>query len=215
MKLKALFVSCAILVSSAEGAHAAARSGILQGTPWWVYPLLALLIAIGLQGLKSRAVSLARALVVPAIFVSWGVASLALQPSWSGGLLLDWLVPASLGAGLALLTTRRDAAHLDRASGHVHLSGSWLPLLRNLLVFAAKYGLAVAAALAPAARGQFALWDIAVSGASAGYFLGWTAWLAWNARREPLDRRRERRHSPALSSRGGALLPLVTRSFTP
>jgi hypothetical protein len=36
-----------------------------------------------------------------------------------------------------------------------------------------KYGLGVAAALTPALRPELAFLDVAVSGASAGYFLAW------------------------------------------
>jgi hypothetical protein len=178
MRSKALLISCAILASSAAGAQAAAVGGILQGTPWWVYPLLALLVVLGLQATKPRDVPLARVLVAPAVFIAWGIVSLVARPSFSSGLVLGWLITASFGAALALLTIRGDAVRLDHARHLVHLPGSWLPLARNLLIFAAKYGLAVAAVLAPAARDQLALWDIAVSGASAGYFLAWLARLA-------------------------------------
>lgn len=189
MRLKLLSISLAILASSAALAQAAELGGIVQGTPWWVYPLLALLVLLGLQALKPRSLPLPRVLITPAVFIAWGITSLVARPSFSGGLMLDWLITASFGGALALLLTRSDALRLDRERRLVHLPGSWLPLARNLLIFAAKYGLAVAAAIAPAARDQLALWDIAVSGASAGYFIGWTALLAWNSRRESVDLR--------------------------
>jgi hypothetical protein len=175
MRLKLLSVSFAILALSAAGAQAAALGGILQGTPWWVYPLLTLLVFLGLQAAKPRTVPVARVLITPAIFIAWGIASLVARPSFSGGLALDWLITACCGGAVAVLMARGDAMRLDRERHRVHLPGSLLPLARNLLIFAAKYGLAVAVALAPAARDQLALWDIAVSGASAGYFLAWLA----------------------------------------
>jgi hypothetical protein len=171
MRLRIPLVSFAILASSAVGAQAAGLGSILQGTPWWVYPLLALLVALGLQASRPRSIPLARVLVTPAIFIAWGIVSLVARPSFSSGLALDWLITACCGGALAMLTARGDAMRVDRERQVVHLPGSWLPLARNLLIFAAKYSLAVAAALAPTARDQLALWDIAVSGASAGYFL--------------------------------------------
>jgi tellurite resistance protein TehA-like permease len=52
-----------------------------------------------------------------------------------------------------------------------------------MTIFALKYGLAVAAATALAAPGTLAALDAAVSGASAGYFLGWLARFALVYRR--------------------------------
>jgi hypothetical protein len=78
-------------------------------------------------------------------------------------------------AAIAWTTTRLDGVRIDRARQRVSLPGSALPLIRNLLIFSAKYGLAVAVAIAPASRASLAFWDVAVSGASAGYFLSWLA----------------------------------------
>jgi hypothetical protein len=58
-----------------------------------------------------------------------------------------------------------------------------LPLIRNVLIYSAKYGLGVAVAIAPASKPDLAVWDIAVSGASAGYFLGWLLQFASAYRR--------------------------------
>jgi hypothetical protein len=47
-------------------------------------------------------------------------------------------------------------------------------LVRNLLVFAAQYGIAVALFLHPEAQASLAVAGHTVSGASVGYFIGWT-----------------------------------------
>ena len=94
-------------------------------------------------------------------------------------LLVDWSIAAVIGVGIAWGTTHLDRIHIDRARGRVSLPGSVLPLIRNLLIFATKYVLTAAAVILPASRANLALWDIAVSGLSAGYFLGWLARLAW------------------------------------
>src|SRR4030088_2692514 len=46
---------------------------IVQHTPWWVFAVLALLIATGVQALRPRVVPVWRLLIVPAIFIAWGV----------------------------------------------------------------------------------------------------------------------------------------------
>jgi len=63
---------------------------------------------------------------------------------------------------------------VDRPRQLVRLRGSVIPLLRILLIFGAHYGLQVAAAVQPGNQATFQAWDIYVSGASAGYFFGWS-----------------------------------------
>jgi hypothetical protein len=151
---------------------------IVRNTPWWVFVLFALLLALGVQALRGRVISVWRLLVTPAIFIGWGVTAVALQLVNSPILIVDWVVAASIGAAIAWTTTRLDDVRIDRARQRVSLPGSALPLIRNLLIFSAKYGLAVAVAIAPASRASLAFWDIAVSGVSAGYFLSWLARFA-------------------------------------
>ena len=154
--------------------------GILQGTPWWVYALLALLVYLGLQATRPRAVAWRRALVTPAVFILWGLTGLLPRIGGAPLLALDWLAAAALAGGLALTTVRLDLA-VDRERGVARLPGSAVPLLRNLAIFAAKYGLAVALARHLADPATLAIWDVAVSGAATGWFLGWVArfGLAW------------------------------------
>jgi hypothetical protein len=60
--------------------------------------------------------------------------------------------------------------------------GSVGPLLRNITVFSLQYGVAVASAMKLEPHAAVAIIGHAVSGASAGYFSGWTAAL-WRAHR--------------------------------
>jgi hypothetical protein len=142
---------------------------LLTGSPWWVFPLFALLLYFGFQAAKPRVVSMARLLAVPLTFVTWGV--LSLYARHSPVLQIDWLVTAGFGALLAAMTVSFAHVEFDRERGLARLPGSWAPLARYLAIFGAKYALGIASALHPEARDTFALWDIAVSGASAGYFM--------------------------------------------
>jgi hypothetical protein len=146
---------------------------ILQHSPWWIYPLLLLLVWFGVRGMRPRTLPIWRLAIVPLVFIGWGIVSILSRPTASGGLIADWLVCAAVGAGTARLSTRRMTVAIDSLRGKVTLQGSIGPLVRNLLVFAMKYAVGVAMALLPTRRAEIALLDIGVSGAMAGYFLGW------------------------------------------
>jgi len=148
---------------------------ILLNTPWWVFVLFVVLLVFGVRAFRPRSISVWRSLVIPGVFIAWGAVSLIQQmPQSSSYLLADWLVGGVIGAALLWLTGRPMAMRIERA-GIVTVAGSPLPLVRNMLIFFAKYGLAVAAARNPAERAHLAIWDVAVSGTSAGYFLAWLA----------------------------------------
>jgi hypothetical protein len=108
--------------------------------PWWVFALFALLVALGVQALRPRVVPLWRLLVTPAIFIAWGLVSLVLQLTASAPLFLfDWLITAAVGALLSWITMQPAAMRIE--AGGVAVPGSALPLVRNLLIFSAKYAL--------------------------------------------------------------------------
>ena len=167
---------------------------ILSGTPLWVWALLAGLTGLGLQATRARRVKLRRVFATPLAFVGWGLATLALHAGPTA--LVAWPTAASLGLVLGLAVTRLDGVRGDRALGVVELPGSWLPLIRNLGIFGVRYALAVAAALLPAAHDRLMLWDLAVSGLSAGYFAGWLAVFM-----------RRWRHTPSAPRAAGVVVP--------
>ncbi|MBI1778127.1 MAG: hypothetical protein HYR63_22540 [Proteobacteria bacterium] len=182
----------AILALATSAAQAAEIGAILQGTPLWVYPLLGLLIYLGLQARRERVARPLRLLITPAVFIGWGIVGVLVKPGFGPVLALDWLGAAA--AGMALAAASLDTSRWRVEGGLVRLPGSWFPLIRNLAIFAAKYALAVAAATLPGRRGSLVLWDVAVSGASVGYFAFWLVQLARLYRRsapvadQPKDR---------------------------
>jgi hypothetical protein len=154
---------------------------ILQHSPWWIYPLLLLLVWFGVRGMRPRTLPIWRLAIVPLVFTGWGIVSI-LSRTTSGGLIADWLVCAAFAAGTAWLSNRRTTVAIDFLRGKVTLQGSIGPLVRNLLIFAMKYAVGVAMALLPTHRAEIAALDIGISGAMAGYFLGWLGRLTWNIR---------------------------------
>jgi hypothetical protein len=150
---------------------------ILLHTPWWVFFLFALVTWSGIGALKPRILSLWRLLITPTVFIGWGLASLANWSVSSPIVLAVWLGVALLGAAFAWMTNGLHGVSVNRDKRQVSLPGSTLPLIRSLLFFFARYGLGVAVVMMPASRSDIALWNIAVSGLSAGYFFGWLARL--------------------------------------
>jgi uncharacterized protein DUF6622 len=145
---------------------------ILSGTPLWVFVLFAYLIWTGAQRLKPGVRQLARIGITPAIFIIWGLIGLFQRPGDFSNVLAHWAIGAILGSALGLAVGIPMQA--DRGRRRVLLPGSVLPLLRILVIFGAHYVLRVAAAIHPDMSATYLTWDIYVSGASAGYFVGWS-----------------------------------------
>ncbi|MHB8284288.1 MAG: DUF6622 family protein [Caulobacteraceae bacterium] len=144
---------------------------IVTHTPAWVFAGLAYFIWIGIKGLGVRTLPLARVWLTPAIFILLSLSSLF------GGAALTlvapaWIIGALLGVGPGALTAPRHIEY-DRAARRVRFRGSPFPLIRNLFIFAARYALGVMTVTAAADHTSLALWSAGVSGASAGYFIGW------------------------------------------
>lgn len=146
---------------------------ILQNTPAWVYALFAILLALGLISLKTRTVKVWRPLVAPAVFIAWGIYGLLVRLDDSGLLPLYWAVAAAASAFFAWYGTNLNTILLDPAQGRVRIEGSVFPLVRNMVLFFAKYAVGVAIAYAVLEMQVLYALDVAVSGVSVGYFVGW------------------------------------------
>jgi hypothetical protein len=97
-----------------------------------------------------------------------------------------WLIGVALLAPLGFATGPRILS-IDRANARITRSGSRIPLIRNIVVFALQYGFAVASALDPDGRRSLTLISCAVSGGTAGYFAGWVValWRRYSGAAEP------------------------------
>jgi hypothetical protein len=158
---------------------------MLAHTPPYVFFLLAYLVWQGMLSLRPRQTPVWRMLIVPAAFTVTGLLLLLLRPS--GGILpmAAWL--GGLGAFVPLgLVSGPRIVGVDRQTGRVMRAGSPVPLLRNLLVFASQYAIAVALVLHPQAQANLTVVGHVVSGSCVGYFLGWTLafWRRYRAARD-------------------------------
>ena len=145
---------------------------ILHGTPAWVFVLFAVLVVLGVQALRPRSIASWRLLSVPAVFIGWGLVTLALRAAASPAFVAAWVGAALAGTALGWIATSADAVRFDLTNARVATPGSPATLVRNLTIFAAKYALAVAMARAPEHLATLLAWDSGVSGLAAGYFVG-------------------------------------------
>ncbi len=155
--------------------------GVLSHTPLWAYTLFALLILLGLQARRPRTVTLRRLLVVPIVFIVWGLSSLVLGPAPTTILLLARALAAAIAFAFGWFMPPMRRMTIDPASNLVHVPGSPIPLFRNVAIFLTKYVLIVAIVITegdPTLR----LADATISGAISGYFLSSLIWVILKAR---------------------------------
>jgi len=146
---------------------------ILQGTPVWVWFLLAYLLSRGFKAMQGGTAPLGKLAIVPAVFAAWGLLHLMKEPAagWNTG--LGWIVGAVAGIGIGVLLARRSGLTVDRVKKAVTLPGSIVPLALMLLTFASKFWLGVELAMTHAGTDSlYVVLDGLVSGLVAGIFAG-------------------------------------------
>ena len=159
---------------------------ILTHTPIWVFPLFAYLVWLGIKAMRPRTVTIWRSLIVPAVFIVWGLSRLLSRQdhAWP---LVTWVAAAAVLLVIGLLTAR--PFELDHTTGEIKRPGSWVPLIRNVMVFALQYTVAVIVAVDPHDATTAAIVGRAISGGTTGYFLGRTVALLrqyWKQRKEDI-----------------------------
>ncbi len=149
---------------------------ILRGTPAWVYLFFAFVVWRGIGSLHTRTMPMWRTLTVPALFIGVGLVRLVDAPEQGAWSLLAWIGGALLGAALATIRPPELLA-ADRRTGLIIRAESVVPLLRNIVNFGLQYAAAIMAARALGHNQLLSAAARVLSGASAGYFLGWAMLL--------------------------------------
>ena len=149
--------------------------GIITHTPLWAWILLAYLVWQGIKAMQPRTTTIWRALIVPAIFIVWGLSRLGFGQQAGIAPLAAWIAAALVLLPVGVLTPR--PFEVDHTTGQIRRPGSIFPLVRNIIVFAAQYAVAVIAAIHTDDRAMAAIVGRAISGATAGYFIGSTVAL--------------------------------------
>jgi hypothetical protein len=145
---------------------------VLIHTPVWVFALLAFLVWQGIKSMQPRKVQIWRALIVPVVFIVWGVSRIGFGHQDNAWPLLAWIAAALALLPLGVLTPR--PFDVDHNTGEIIRPGSSFGLIRNLIVFALQYAVGVISAIDAGDRAAAIIASRAISGATAGYFIGST-----------------------------------------
>ncbi|MDA9413237.1 MULTISPECIES: DUF6622 family protein [unclassified Bradyrhizobium] len=143
---------------------------ILVHTPLWVWILLAYLVWQGIKSMQPRKAPIWRALIVPVVFIVWGVSRIGFGHQDSQWPLVAWVFAAIVLLPLGVLTPR--PFDVDHKTGEIIRPGSAFALIRNLVVFTLQYTVSVISAIDAGDRALAIVVGRAISGATAGYFFG-------------------------------------------
>jgi hypothetical protein len=148
---------------------------VLVHTPLWVWPLFAYLVWQGIKAMQPRRTPIWRALIVPAVFIVWGVSRIGFGHQDGTWPLIAWIAAALALLPLGVLTPR--PFDVDHTTGEIIRPGSAFALVRNLVVFSLQYTIGVISAIDAGDRAVAFIAGRAISGATAGYFIGSTVAL--------------------------------------
>jgi hypothetical protein len=129
---------------------------VIAHTPPWVWVLLAFLVYRGIVALQPRISAPQRLLIMPLVFLIWGLTGLFGQAAANLPIAVATFV-LGIGAGAGtgrVVAMMRPAPVFDPATRLLHLPGSPAPLILAVVGFTAKYLTSVAMALNPELRAQ-------------------------------------------------------------
>ena len=146
---------------------------IVLNTPPWVWPVMGLVVWLGVLGLQPRTLPPWRLAILPVVGLVLSFVGLG-QSARPGLALVAWLAALAVGLPQGFLLGRRRAVHrLD--DGRLEIAGGWFMLVFGLSIFVVRYALGVIFGMAPALRTDPAWIALAgaVGGLVAGIGLGW------------------------------------------
>jgi Family of unknown function (DUF6622) len=111
---------------------------ILAHTPVWVFPLIGLVLWLGVINLRQREVALRSLLIYPLVLLALSIGN-AMRTSAPATLaLMDWLGAAAVGTMIGWRVTRRPVA-VDPARRRLTLQGSIVPLVMIAAIVVLRY----------------------------------------------------------------------------
>jgi len=164
---------------------------IIRHTPYWVWPVLALMLRRGYVLTRPQEVPLARLALLPAVFVLLSIGGMVSTFGARPDALLCWAAGLVLAAYEMQRRGAPEGARYLAETRRFAVPGSWLPLLLIVVAFALKYTVGVQLALHESLRHSswLALGAGGSYGSLSGLFLGRALrlWEVWRqARRRAL-----------------------------
>lgn len=154
---------------------------VIKGTPMYVWLILLFLIQRGIRSAKDGIVSYPKMLVVPLIFIVWGLEKLFMDFHYLLLPLVLYLLLACVGTavGYALYAKYRK---MYMKNNILYRTGTYLPLTIMLINFVVKYLSNVGLSINPALYDNlpFSMFYSLICGFSVGLFIGgiWQAYTA-------------------------------------
>lgn len=146
---------------------------VLIGTPIYVWFIFIILLKRGLNSAKDNTLSFQKMLIMPGIFIVWGLEKLVLGFTYLGISMLFYVVFICLGilSGYLLYSRYRKVYIKD---GSIYRTGSYLPLAIMMMNFFVKYLLNVALSINSSLHStlSFNILYSLLCGFSAGLFIG-------------------------------------------
>ncbi len=145
---------------------------ILIHTPKWVFALFALLLALGIQQLFDRRVSLARATITPVVMTALSVSGVVSAFGAASAALVVWSLATVAVAAVSLRRPVRASTRFDATTRSFLVAGSALPMAMMMGIFCTKYAVGIGMAFHPelAMNAGFALAISTLYGAFSGIF---------------------------------------------
>ncbi|MDM7850802.1 DUF6622 family protein [Pseudochrobactrum kiredjianiae] len=148
---------------------------IVTHTPWWVWVLLVYLVYRGICLLSMTNISPKRMLLMPSIFLIWGIYGMfnKLYMPWSALFIFAIALIVGLLLGKTVMAMQPPAI-FDSTTGMVQRPGSVVPIIVILLNFGCLYSLNVYAGYHPDSLRELnftAIYSV-TSGLADGFFWG-------------------------------------------
>ena len=144
-------------------------SGVLMGTPWWVWVVLVYLIVVGINASRHQIVYLPRLFIIPILLIGFKYKFFLAGSAW---LILLYLASLSLGVGIGFLQGMRAKVRIFRELLYVEIPGSWWTLFLLLTIFCINFMLGVLWALDPLLAAKYFAVVLSISAMITGFFLG-------------------------------------------
>lgn len=155
---------------------------IIQHTPLWVFPLIALVLFLGARSLRNRVYTAPRLVAFPAVLVAMSVSNL-FSASVPPLILAAGAAALAMGATLGWLAAPAPLS-VDRETGEIEVPGSVVPLLVVIAIVVLRYTFGYLFARYPELRADpVCLFELtAASALLTGVTVGRFASLGWRRR---------------------------------